>query len=96
MIDNMSDLKRPPVLIVVDGETSNLWNEGTVSNTNETRVSHEVEQPSRRNCCDWIREKSTQFYNSILDPKAFLIFNIMCILQTIPALYYYVKFFIVI
>jgi len=44
-------------------------------------------------CSQWIRAKVLDLYNTILFPLDFLIFNIICILQTVPALTYYIYFF---
>lgn len=46
-------------------------------------------------CCltNYITTAAKKFYASILYPKIFLTFNILCIVQTVPALYYYITFF---
>jgi hypothetical protein len=40
-----------------------------------------------------IQTKAKAFYDSILYPKHFLIFNVICVVQTIPALYMYITFY---
>lgn len=44
-------------------------------------------------CTEWIKANICAIYNSILFPMDFLVFNVICILQTIPALTYYIYFF---
>lgn len=48
----------------------------------------------RRNCCpSWIISRVESFVGSILCFNFFIIFNVICIIQTVPALYYYISFF---
>ena len=44
-------------------------------------------------CLKWIKSKIYQVYETILFPVDFLAFNIICIIQTAPALTYYIYFF---
>ena len=53
--------------------------------------SHTVQKPP--SCKDWIKSNIRAAYDSILFPLDFLIFNLICILQTVPALTYYIFFF---
>lgn len=53
--------------------------------------SHTVQKPA--SCKDWIKANIRAVYDSILFPLDFLIFNVICILQTVPALTYYIFFF---
>jgi hypothetical protein len=44
-------------------------------------------------CCDIIRRNLKAFVKSLLCPRFFIAFNIICIIQTVPALYYYISFY---
>lgn len=45
-------------------------------------------------CTGCIQEQYTIFYNNILFPDDFVLFNVICVLQSIPALGYYILFFL--
>lgn len=53
--------------------------------------SQTVQKPS--SCMEWIKTSIRAIYDSILFPMDFLVFNVICILQTVPALTYYIYFF---
>ena len=67
--------------------------------TEPLSVEEGSSKPSERmTCYDWtpvkmVSKAARKFYDGILYPKYFLIFNVICIAQTIPALYYYITFF---
>jgi len=56
----------------------------TASNLNQSEIL---------TCSQWIKGKIKDLYNSILFPLDFVVFNIICIIQTVPALTYYIYFF---
>ena len=57
---------------------------------NQSVIGALTEEKKNSNC---ITTAAKKFYASILYPKVFLTFNILCIIQTVPALYYYISFF---
>jgi pimeloyl-ACP methyl ester carboxylesterase len=50
-------------------------------------------EKKRCNPCSYLVSSAKKFYDSISYPKHFMIFNVICLVQTVPALYYYITFY---
>ena len=51
-------------------------------------------EPPNHNCnCYCCMDQYRQFVNKLQEWRGFLFFNVICIVQTIPALTYYISFF---
>lgn len=56
-------------------------------------LSSDAASSSSGGVCGLIKKAATDFYQSLLCPEYFLLFNIICVIQAVAALYYYITFF---
>jgi hypothetical protein len=63
-----------------------------VESAHETRNANAT-PPQPFTVCGFIHKQAFDFYKTILLPQYFLLFNLLCVLQAVPALYYYISFF---
>eukprot|EP01038_Epipyxis_sp_PR26KG_P011495 gene11495-15398_t len=92
MTNNPSKPNQPIVINTEEDcalQTSNVERNEEI--TNNANLSS-VEPKEKRTMYQYLKFKALEFYKTIKFPYYFLLFNIICMVQTVPALVYYISF----
>lgn len=76
-------------------EEGDISESETNENTQQSLpITYEPNQPQLQKSC-WVSLgiEITKAWHQILCPRYFILFNLICLCQTVPALYYYISFF---